>query len=90
MVLKLSLLPRFLKAVCGPLTVIILLALRSLFKITIDSLIALPMGGFVCIIVTGKIKESLSIIEFGLSKVVGVSILLKKRGNYESYCSNRY
>lgn len=69
-------LPGFLKAVCGPLTVIILLALRPLFKITIDPLIALPVGGFVCIIVTGKIKESFSIIEFGLSKVVGVSILL--------------
>ena len=54
-------LPGFLKAVCGPLTVIILLALRPLFKITIDPL---PVGGFVCIIVTGKIKESFSIIEF--------------------------
>ena len=34
------------------------------------------MTAIVCIIVTGKSKESLSIIEFGLSKVVGVSILL--------------
>lgn len=69
-------LPSFAKAICGPVVVIILLALRPLFGISIDPLIALPIGGCVSIIVTGKIKEIISIIEFGLSKVIGVSILL--------------
>lgn len=69
-------LPSFWKAICGPAVVIILLALRPLFKITVDPLIALPVGGLVCILVTGRYKETVSIIEFGLSKVIGVSILL--------------
>ncbi len=69
-------LPGFIPAICGPLTVIILLALRPLCGISIDPLIALPVGGLVSIIVTGKSKEIISITEFGLSKVVGVSILL--------------
>lgn len=69
-------LPSLWKAVCGPLVVIALLALRPLFDITVDPLIALPIGGLVCILVTGRIKETISITEYGLSKVVGVSILL--------------
>lgn len=69
-------LPSLWKAACGPLVVIVLLALRPLFDITVDPLIALPIGGLVCIFVTGRIKETISITEYGLSKVVGVSILL--------------
>lgn len=69
-------LPSLWKAVCGPLVVIMLLALRPLFDITVDPLIALPVGGLICIFVTGKIKETIAITEFGLSKVIGVSILL--------------
>lgn len=69
-------LPGFWKAICGPVAVIVLLALRPLFDITVDPLIALPVGGLICILVTGRIKETVSITEFGLSKVIGVSILL--------------
>lgn len=69
-------LPGFWKAICGPVVVIVLLALRPLFDITVDPLIALPVGGLICILVTGRIKETVSITEFGLSKVIGVSILL--------------
>lgn len=69
-------LPNFFTAIIGPLVVIILLALRPIANITIDPLIALPVGGLVCILVTRNIKDTISITEFGLSKVVGVSILL--------------
>lgn len=69
-------LPNILQAICGPAVVIILLALRPLFGISIDPLIALPVGGLVCIIVTGQVKNTVSITEFGLGKVIGVSILL--------------
>ncbi|MBQ2473415.1 MAG: GntP family permease [Lachnospira sp.] len=69
-------LPNFFTAIIGPLVVIILLALRPIANITIDPLIALPIGGLVCILVTRNIKDTISITEFGLSKVVGVSILL--------------
>ena len=69
-------LPGFLPAILGPLVVIILLALRPLFGITIDPLIALPVGGIVSVLVTGHAKHLVEYTEFGLSKVIGVSILL--------------
>lgn len=69
-------LPGFAQAIIGPLVVIILLALRPIAGISIDPLIALPVGGLVCMLVTANIRSVVSITEFGLSKVVGVSILL--------------
>ena len=68
--------PGILQAVLGPLTVVVLLSLRPLFAITIDPLIALPAGGLVSILVCGQWRETVSYSEFGLSKVIGVSILL--------------
>ena len=41
-----------------------------------DPLIALPIGGFVTILVTGNARHTVSFTEFGISKVIGVSILL--------------
>lgn len=69
-------LPNFLQAILGPLVVIVLLALRPLFNISVDPLIALPLGGLVCILVTGNVIHTVEFTEFGLSKVIGVSILL--------------
>ena len=69
-------LPSFFAAIAGPLVVIILLALRPLFSISIDPLIALPLGGLVCMLMTCQIRHVVSYSEFGLSKVIGVSILL--------------
>ena len=56
-------LPNIFQAVLGPLVVIILLSLR-------------PIGGIVSILVTGKAKHIVEYTEFGLSKVIGVSVLL--------------
>ncbi|RDU24652.1 GntP family permease [Anaerosacchariphilus polymeriproducens] len=69
-------LPGFLPAICGPLIVIILLALRPLFEISVDPLIALPIGGVLSILITGNRKHLIAYTEFGLSKVIGVSVLL--------------
>lgn len=69
-------LPNFLAAISGPVVVILLLALRPIFGISIDPLIALPVGGLVSILATGNVKQTISITEFGLSKVIGVSVLL--------------
>lgn len=69
-------LPSFIQAIAGPLLVVILLALRPLFSIVIDPLIALPLGGLVCALACGGIKQFREYAEFGLSKVTGVSILL--------------
>ena len=69
-------LPSFSAAIAGPAVVILLLALRPLFQISVDPLIALPIGGIVCMLTTGHIRHILPYTEFGLSKVLGVSILL--------------
>ena len=69
-------LPGFLPAISGPVVVILLLALRPIFGISIDPLIALPAGGLISILATGSIKYTKTYVEFGLSKVIGVSILL--------------
>ena len=69
-------LPGFGAAILGPLVVIILLGLRPIAGIAIGPLIALPVGGLVTILVTGHIKNTIPYMEFGLSKVIGVSILL--------------
>ena len=51
-------------------------AFAGIAGITIDPLIALPVGGIVCVLVTGHTKELIACTEFGLSKVIGVAILL--------------
>jgi GntP family gluconate:H+ symporter len=53
-----------------------MLALRPLAGIAIDPLIALPVGGAISTIATGKAKNFIEYSEFGLTKVIGVSILL--------------
>ena len=73
-------LPAFVAAIAGPVVVILLLALRPVCGITIDPLIALPVGGLVCMLACGNIKNVISYTEFGLSKVTGVSILLVGTG----------
>jgi GntP family gluconate:H+ symporter len=69
-------LPSFIQAIVGHLVVIVLLGLRPVAGITIDPLIALPVGGLVCSLFCGKIKGFKEQAEYGLSKVVGVSVLL--------------
>jgi len=69
-------LPNFWLALLGPIVVIILLALSSFLKLNIDPLIALPIGGVVTILVTGHAKDIIKITGYGLSKVVGIVIVL--------------
>lgn len=69
-------LPELLPALAGPLVVLFLLSFRTLFGMTVDPLVALPLGGIVCVTVTGQRKHFWKYTEFGLSKVVGVAVLL--------------
>ena len=57
-------LPAFGPAVLGPVVVIVMLALRPIAGIAIDPLIALPVGGFVSMLATGKIKNCIEYMEF--------------------------
>ena len=64
------------QAALGPLVVVILLSLRPLCGVVVDPLVALPAGGLISILVCGKWRNTVAYSEFGLSKVIGVSILL--------------
>ena len=69
-------LPSFFAAIIGPVVAIVLLALRPLCGIAVDPLIALPVGGLVGVIATGKWRHTNEYITFGLSKMMPVAVLL--------------
>ena len=75
-----SQLPSFLAALAGPLASIALLALRTLFGVIIDPMIALPVGGFVTILATRSWSRTAESLTFGLEKMSGVAILLVGTG----------
>ena len=83
-------LPRFASAIAGPATVVILLALRPLFDIVVDPLIALPLGGIVCLFVCGEIKHISEYSAYGFSKVIGVCALLIGTGTLSGIISNSH
>ena len=63
-------------AVAGPVVVVALLALRPICGFAVDPLVALPAGGIVAIVACGHWRHTAGYCEYGLSKVIGVSILL--------------
>ena len=73
-------LPSVVQAAAGPVVVVALLALRPLCGVVVDPLVALPAGGLVSIVACGRWRETVAYSEFGLSKVVGVSVLLVGTG----------
>ena len=69
-------LPSFLASIAGPLFTIALLSLRPLFGIIIDPMIALPLGGIVTLAATRSLNITSESIEYGLSKMAPVALLL--------------
>ena len=80
--------PSFIAAVLGPIIAIVILALRPLAGISIDPLIALPVGGLIGCLAMGKIKNFNSYCVFGLGKMVGVAILLLGTGTLSGIIAN--
>lgn len=80
--------PKFVTALVAPLVAIILLALRPLFGIVIDPLIALPVGGIVGCLAMGKIKNFNNYCIFGLGKMTGVAVLLLGTGTISGIIAN--
>ena len=72
--------PSLWAAMAGPLVVVTLLALRPICRVAVDPLVALPLGGIVSIVMTGNVRRTREMAEFGLSKVSGVVILLIATG----------
>lgn len=81
-------LPSFFASILGPITVIVLLALRPIAKITIDPLIALPLGGFVCLLATKETKNTKEYVNYGFSKIIGVCALLIGTGTIAGIIKN--
>lgn len=73
-------LPSFWASLSGPLAAIVLLALRPVFGLVIDPMIALPAGGIVGIICTKSWKKASGSIAFGLEKMSSVAVLLVGTG----------
>ena len=73
-------LPALWRSLLGPIVTIILLALRPIAGIVIDPMIALPIGGVIGIITTGKWRETATCLTYGLEKMSGIAILLVGTG----------
>ena len=73
-------LPSFWASVAGPLLAVALLALRPIFGIAIDPLVALPAGGLFGLLVTGKWRLTLDSLRCGLEKMAPVAVLLVGTG----------
>lgn len=73
-------LPSFGKSLVGPIVAILMLALRPLFGIVIDPMIALPVGGLIGILVLGQAKNVVEYVQYGLDKMINVAIILLGTG----------
>jgi len=80
--------PLFMTAMIGPLVTIILLALRPLFDINIDPMVALPIGGMIGAIAMNKTRELNDYAVSGLSKMSGVAIMLLGTGTLAGIIAN--
>ena len=73
-------LPPLWRSLIGPIVTIILLALRPIADIVIDPMIALPVGGVIGILATGKWRQTTTCLSYGLEKMSGIAILLVGTG----------
>ena len=69
-------LPSFWASMAGPLFAVLVLALRPICGIVIDPLVALPLGGLVTLLATCSIKSIRESLDYGLSKMAPVAVLL--------------
>ncbi|MEK4753620.1 SLC13 family permease [Priestia sp. FSL R5-0597] len=83
-----SSLPLFLTAIIAPIVTIVLLALRPLFDINVDPMVALPAGGIVGAIVMKKGKQLNTYAISGLGKMSGVAIMLLGTGTLAGIIAN--
>ncbi len=78
----------FFTAILGPVVAIGLLALRPLMNISIDPMLALPIGGLVGALAMGKIKHINDYAVVGLNKMSGVAIMLLGTGTLSAVIKN--
>jgi GntP family gluconate:H+ symporter len=73
-------LPSFWASIAAPVVTVLLLALRPVFGIVVDPLIALPAGGLAGIVATGQWRDLGPGMKYGLEKMSSVAILLVGTG----------
>lgn len=81
-------LPSLASSLVAPIITIILLALRPVAGITVDPLIALPIGGICGILCMKQWKNILPSIEYGLQKMSTVAVLLIGTGTIAGVIKN--
>lgn len=81
-------LPSFLASLSGPLTAIVLLALKPLAGIPVDPLLALPAGGLVAVVSMGKAAHFNACINTGLKQTLNVAVILLCTGCIAGIISN--
>lgn len=73
-------LPGLFSSLIGPIVSMVLMFIGNISDVSIDPLIALPLGGIVTIIATKNFKNANECVTFGLNKMQGVCILLLGSG----------
>ena len=81
-------LPSLASSLVAPIVTIILLALRPVAGITVDPLIALPIGGICGILCMKQWKNILPSMEYGLQKMSTVAVLLIGTGTIAGIIKN--
>jgi GntP family gluconate:H+ symporter len=71
-----EILPSLLASITAPVVTILLLAMRPIFGVAIDPLIALPLGGLAGIIAVRKLDMLTEALRYGLERMSGIAILL--------------
>ncbi|CQX11612.1 putative permease [Salmonella enterica subsp. enterica serovar Typhi] len=80
--------PGFLVAISAPLVAIFLLSLRPFVGISIDPLIALPVGGLVGLLLMGRARHCNQYMVAGLMRMAPVAIMLLGTGTLAGIIAN--
>ncbi len=83
-----SALPSFAASMVAPLVAISLLAMRPLFGIMVDPLLALPAGGLAGVVAMQKWNRLKTGIEYGLEKMSVIAVLLAGTGTIAGIIKN--
>ncbi|SHK49968.1 gluconate:H+ symporter, GntP family [Clostridium cavendishii DSM 21758] len=75
-----KLLPSFRASILGPVVVVGLLVLSSVLKLGLDSMLILPIGGFISALAMKRTNKFLDYCTEGLNKMTGPAILLLGTG----------
>lgn len=81
-------LPPFWASIIGPIAAILLLMMRPILGVTIDPIVALPAGGFVCLLATRQWRLTTDALRYGLEKMSGVAVLLVATGTLAGIVKN--